>query len=205
MNTKDLNKYCHFAVIINTFLFSTEAWSQDCPVTSPGMTASIISEETLECAVEDIKTFESFKVIKETSEIISAIDFQLDDRIILCIDPPFSGYITVWDAAPNGARELLYPNIISHPNGNTEVAIETGNKFCVGEVGSGYEINVSNNEGTGKGQFYLLVTKMEGMQLTSDDFIVPAYGMSVSIKSENTAVEDMYGYYDTWIEYNVTE
>ena len=189
------------ALTLAVGMLPTPAWPEECQG-NPGLGASIVKENENECAVEAPKTLVAYRVLSNEKDSAPSTSFFLNDRVVLCVHLPFAGYVAVWDTPPNGDREKLFPNPISHPDGRKGVFVAKNSETCIGEVGSGYEIEITEQEGSGRGQFYLLVTDTEEQQLGEDEFKVPGYGFAASIQSERP-VEDLRGYADTWFSYQV--
>ncbi len=192
-------------VVAAISLGAEEVTAADCP-DHGSLKASITTEKDRECAVQSSGTFRAYRVVGNRVAAAPTTAFSLNDRVILCVRLPYDGYIAVWDAPPAGERERLYPNRISHPRGENGVFVAAAQEHCIGEVDSGYEIEITPGEGVGRGQFYLLVTEKLELQLGKDDFVVPGYGLSASIRAEGRpAVEQLKGYADTWLVYDVRQ
>ncbi len=192
------------AAFIAFFMLET-AKAEECQSTA-GLKASIVEENAEECAVEAVGTMLAFKVVGGKKDKTPSTEFYLGERVVLCVRPPINGYISVWDAPPNGDRERLFPNSISHPEGEKGQFLKKANSICIGEVGSGYAVEISDHEGTGLGQFYLLITDSIEAQLDANSFNVPSFGFSASIRGETEIpVEDLEGYSDTWLIYRVRD
>jgi len=101
-------------------------------------------------------------------------------------------YISVWDTPPKGNIERLFPNSISHPNGERAVLIQSEEKLCIGSIGSGYKVTISEYEGMGHGQFYVLGTKNYEQHPGEKDFALADWqtSMKASIEKEGTGEKD---------------
>lgn len=191
-------------LLLATLLLSSNSNSQECQGIA-GMDASIVKEENArECQVEGRGAFQAFLVVNNGEELQRSDVFQINDRVILCIDIPFEAYVSVWDAPPQGSLERLFPNSISHPRHETAALVSAGHKSCIGDFGSGYRIEISANEGRGAGKFYLIVTQTLAEQVALEDFEIRGFGLSASIeKEESVPLEDLRGYADASITYDV--
>ena len=182
-----------------------EAWSGECEG-SPGLRASIKSEDDRECSIEHVSVFQAFRVVDGVRQESPTSKFKVGDRVVLCITMPFDAYVSVWDAPPQGNRERLFPNTHSHSPGVNGHFASSGSETCIGSVGSGYEVEISVEEGLGRGQFYLLATRTLQQQLGADEFTVPEYGLSASIVTEKgVPVGSLTGFSDTWLIYQVEQ
>lgn len=209
------NMYCKRSVVFVFVVATTStpyAAFSACQDAQRSMTAEVFREQDArECSTEDPSTLQAFVVRENEISSVPSTSFQVNDRVAICVTLDEAGYVSIWDAPPNGERERLFPNGVSHPSGAKAALMSVG-KTCIGKPNSGYGIRIPPQDGIGKGQFYLLITETYAAHLEKDAFLVTGFMRASVFKEETTTpieqpelVEDRFGYSDTWLVYEVRE
>ncbi|WGF90223.1 DUF4384 domain-containing protein [Marinivivus vitaminiproducens] len=192
------------ATILTSVDGSPSAQQQrSCHQDAGSLSASIVAEErSIECEVEDLATLQAFKITDNTfSNAITR--FSLGERIVLCFTLPRRMYVSVWDAPPVGVVERLYPNELSLHRVEKAAIVEEKTRSCIGQAGSGFNIEVSHREGSGRGQFYLIATTRIENHPDKDSFEVSDWqSVRASIVPE-MQLEDLPDIADTYLVYEV--
>jgi len=83
--------------------------------------------------------------------------YAVGDLAVLCISVEQDYFISVWDTAPDGQQEQLYPNVRSHP-GNVPKGelFPAGSQKCIGH--EQFTIFMDEKEGAGVGKFAVHAT-----------------------------------------------
>ena len=181
----------------------SNAQSQKCS-DDGSLRANITSEIHTECDRSSHDVLAAYVVRNGIVDKSPSTRFSVDDRVVLCVTNPVAAHISVWDAPPNGAPERLFPNAISHPSGANSIYLNNQERICIGEIGSGYKIDIPNSEGRGKGQFYLLATDTAEKQFAANEFRLRGFGLSASVSNEeNMNVKNLVGYDEGYLVYDV--
>lgn len=135
-----------------------------------------------------------------------ATSFRPGARLALCLQVETDSFVSIWDAAPNGQRSRLYPNSITHPDGENGAFVRARTERCIGAPGSGYQITIDGDHGLGSGHFFLLATQQLSLQLPADAFDIPDYGFSAGITAEpNESGGELEALTQNWLQYRVRE
>ncbi|WP_191971071.1 DUF4384 domain-containing protein [Methylobacterium soli] len=146
----------------------------------------------------------AYEVVGGRKAITPSSSFRLGARVVICVSPRSNMYISVWDTPPKGNIERLYPNSRSHPKGEKAVLLQGGTKTCIGEIGSGYQISISEFEGLGRGQFYFLATSNYEDHPRPTDFAAADWQTSMKASIENEEASPVFPRAaDAWLVYTV--
>lgn len=204
-----------FAMALSLCLLWIPFWSSDfaaiaqenCQSTE-SLLASVVPEREneLECLIEREETLQIFEITNGRMAEAPSTSFDLNDRVAVCVSVPARLYVSLWDVAPNGSVERLFPNSISHSDSTKAALIDQGEPECIGRPGSGYQIEISNHEGRGVGKFYILATESLEAHPDSDGFLISDWAsLRASVVREDgvVALEDQPGKMDGGVSYRV--
>jgi hypothetical protein len=118
----------------------------------------------------------------ERGETTSKARFRVNELLVLCFTTSAGGYISVFDAPKQGDFEQLYPNVLTHPDGETHALVEAGKQYCFGGRDT-FPLYHPPEEGIGIGKISINLTKSPEEQLDPSDYAIP--GQKVQKKTMN--------------------
>jgi hypothetical protein len=98
--------------------------------------------------------------------------FQTNEPMVLCVETTRGGFVSIYDAPIEGDFEQLYPNMLTHPAGDTYTEIEAGTLYCFGTRDT-FPMYHPPNEGVGVGKISISLTASPEAQLNPDDYAIP--------------------------------
>ena len=108
--------------------------------------------------------------------------FRVNELLVLCFTPNQSGFVSVFDAPIEGDFQQLYPNVLTHPDGETYAEVTAGEEYCFGGRDS-FPLYHPPEEGIGVGKISIALTAREEFQLDDSDYAIP--GQKVEKKTMN--------------------
>ncbi|WP_157772688.1 hypothetical protein [Pseudoponticoccus marisrubri] len=132
--------------------------------------------------------------------------FRVEEFLVICVTPKQSGYMAIYDSPAQGDFEQLYPNVMTHDQGETFSRVSGGETYCFGTSDS-FPMYHPSSEGLGRGKVSVVLTASQDQQLPAEDFEIPGQRVRsgvmnryLSIHSESqgkcTDREVKYLYYD---------
>ncbi|QIE45643.1 DUF4384 domain-containing protein [Pseudohalocynthiibacter aestuariivivens] len=115
----------------------------------------------------------------EQGQTVSKPSFRVNELLVLCFTPNQSGFVSVYDAPIEGDFQQLYPNILTHPDGETYTEVEAGTQYCFGGRDS-FPLYHPPEEGIGIGKISITLTSREDYQLDDDDYAIPGQKVTKS-------------------------
>lgn len=166
--------------------------AQDCPkINSLDMSIEDRASQT-SCKLKQPGTLQFFKINNNQVSQLPAETFSVGDEVALCLFLPETMFVSIWDQPPSGKRERMFPNLLSHPNGEKAVRIKKNSRFCIGLPTDEYAIKVDALDGQGFGKFYLLGTNSYSQMPEKTSFEVEesqTLGMQILSRDD----ENQYG------------
>lgn len=98
--------------------------------------------------------------------------FQVNELLVLCFTPQQSGHVAVFDAPIEGDFQQLYPNALTHPDGDISAPVEAGQQYCFGGRDT-FPLYHPPEEGVGLGKISIALTSQPDFQLEVDDYAIP--------------------------------
>lgn len=108
----------------------------------------------------------------EAGERRSKPSFRVNELLVLCFVPQQSGFVAIFDAPIKGDFQQLYPNALTHPEGQTYVEVSAGESYCFGTRET-FPLYHPEEEGIGDGKISIALTSREEDQLAEDDYAIP--------------------------------
>lgn len=98
--------------------------------------------------------------------------FRVNELLVLCFTPNQSGFVSIYDAPIEGDFQQLYPNVLTHPDGETYAEVTAGEQYCFGGRDT-FPLYHPPEEGIGVGKISITLTSREEYQLDEDDYAIP--------------------------------
>ncbi|RKF13826.1 hypothetical protein D6850_11535 [Roseovarius spongiae] len=144
----------------------------------------------------------------EKGAATSKPSFRVNELLVLCFTPNQSGFVSVFDAPIKGDFQQLYPNVLTHPDGETYAPVKAGQQYCFGGRDS-FPLYHPPEEGIGVGKVSITLTSKEEYQLDEDDYAIPGQRVSQSkmnlhLSNHQRSREKCSARDVTYIEYRIT-
>lgn len=98
--------------------------------------------------------------------------FRVNELLVLCFTPQQSGHVAVFDAPIEGDFQQLYPNALTHPDGEISAEVVAGTQYCFGGRDT-FPLYHPPEEGIGIGKISIALTSQPEFQLGEDDYAIP--------------------------------
>ena len=115
----------------------------------------------------------------EQGATVSQPSFRVNELLVLCFTPAQSGFVLVFDAPIEGDFQQLYPNVLTHPEGETYAEVTAGQQYCFGGRDS-FPLYHPEDEGIGIGKVSITLTSSEEFQLSDADYAIPGQTVNKS-------------------------
>lgn len=107
-------------------------------------------------------------------------NFKYNEKLVICVKADMNGYVSLWDAPPDGDFERLMPSVFSKDAvKDLAVEIQTGKEICVGTPDT-YPLYIPEDEGRGAGKVSAIVTQKLDDQPQEDDYLIPGRSLAKS-------------------------
>ncbi|WP_136657358.1 DUF4384 domain-containing protein [Nitratireductor sp. XY-223] len=110
--------------------------------------------------------------------------FRVNELLVLCFTAAENGYVAVFDAPIKGDFEQLYPNELTHKNGETYAEVVAGKEYCFGGRDT-FPLYHPPDEGIGLGKVSIALTKSPDLQLPEDDYDIPGQRVRQSVMNRH--------------------
>lgn len=133
--------------------------------------------------------------------------FRPNELLVLCFKTARDGYVSVYDAPIEGDFEQLYPNMLTHPGGETYTQIEGGQLYCFGTRET-FPMYHPPNEGIGTGKISINLTAAPEAQLDPEDYAIPGQRvardtMELNLSNHARGADSCTGRDVKYLEYNI--
>lgn len=136
-------------------------------------------------------------------------ELRVNQLLVLCFTVTEPGHIAVHDAPSQGDFESLYPNVLTHPGGETSAPVEANREYCFGGSDT-FPMYHPASEGLGRGKVSIALTKRAEDQLSADDFAIPGKRvardtMELHLQNHRSGSELCSDRELIWIDYTIVE
>lgn len=143
----------------------------------------------------------------EQGQLTSKSTFRPNELLVLCFTPNQSGFVSVFDAPVEGDFEQLYPNALTHPEGQTYAPVEAGKQYCFGGRDT-FPLYHPPEEGIGTGKISITLTSKEEYQLDENDYAIPGQRvskekMNLHLSSHNKSAAKCSARDVTYLDYRI--
>ena len=133
--------------------------------------------------------------------------FRANELLVLCFQANTGGHVSIWDAPNQGDFEQIYPNLLTHPSGETHAKVSAGKQYCFGTPGT-FPMYHPESEGDG-GKISITLTAKASDQLSTDSYAIPGQRvkrgtMEKHLRSHSRTTGNCTGRDVTYINYRVT-
>jgi len=141
-------------------------------IVSAAICASVVALTPVTATAECIKAFMTGYDEYYQGQTVSKPSFRVNELLVLCFTPSQGGFVAVFDAPIEGDFQQLYPNVLTHPNGETYAEVEAGKQYCFGGQDT-FPLYHPQDEGIGIGKISIALTNKEKDQLDNSDYAIP--------------------------------
>lgn len=141
------------------------------------ITAGMLATAPLAAEAGCIDAFMTGLAEFEAGQQTSKPSFRVNELLVLCFVPQQSGFVAIFDAPIKGDFQQLYPNALSHPEGQTSAEVSAGERYCFGTRET-FPLYHPPEEGVGLGKISIALTSREEDQLAEEDYAIPGQKVS---------------------------
>ncbi|MCZ4351868.1 DUF4384 domain-containing protein [Roseovarius aestuarii] len=136
------------------------------------LSAAVLSLAPMVAKAECIDAYMTGLTEYEQGMTTSKPSFRVNELLVLCFTPQQSGHVAVFDAPIEGDFQQLYPNALTHPDGEMSAPVEAGQQYCFGGRDT-FPLYHPPEEGVGLGKISIALTSQPDFQLGVDDYAIP--------------------------------
>lgn len=157
---------------------------------------ALAAQPAAACLTVKVVAFDGFRAAGSAAP--SKVTYGIGQLAVVCVKVEQDYFVSVWDTAPDGQQEQLYPNVVSHPGQVPKGELfPAGTEKCLGS--EKFTIFMDEKEGAGVGKFAAHATAT--LEAQEEEVGVNLFSrLTPSLRAVGACTPDEWDYFEYTVE-----